>query len=688
LARLDGDRWQHYRGKDYGAKTNSLRGGFTLVGEQVWGVSEEAVIHFDGQAWTAYPEALSSDSAEDIAAGESEAWVIDEKGNLSHFDGEAWTIAHLRDAIPDVRWGGIIPSPSPDLAWTPDGTLWLIESGLWRFDGAAWQGVHYGENPLKDARLAGVTNQRLWLWSDHSLLWTNGQDWGRYTLDDLGLAADARVYQVAAQGERLWVATSAGALTFDGTTWELLPLPAGQDYVSRVALAPDGTLWAIGQENKSLIQAIFPLILLLAAGIGVVALIFVLMHRNLKDTVHKQTQRRETLRQAVPGLPEVKVKQPQPLSKPSLKQVALWPVKLVVRFAILAGLLFITDRLIVRYWPDAPRWLVIVIPFAVWFIISESKRLVAAWRAARDGGSPLGQKIWQGAKKVFWPILIFILIAFFPTNLARWLPPMGTSSIIAVFLLLPLALIMLVPLVVFLLPFFWALAPVRRANYAGALRRVLFLRRLRSHSATFLYLHGTVHLFAGEYQEAEARLRESLEQEQKGATPTMGSTLENLGCALRGQGRYEEAVKAIESAIEISPDAAGCYISLADVYLRQGVQPERVLELLAQAQENKSSSILRSRADRHRWAEIWASRAWALTLQGRHAEAAEALEQALAKRDRKFKPGLADLHCRAGQVMRLRGDKAAAIEHWRQAQQIDPRGEAGQWAGRLLQELT
>jgi hypothetical protein len=39
-------------------------------------------------------------------------------------------------------------------------------------------------------------------------------------------------------------------------------------------------------------------------------------------------------------------------------------------------------------------------------------------------------------------------------------------------------------------------------------------------------------------------------------------------------------------------------------------------------------------------------------------------------------------------VMRLRGDKAAAIEHWQQAQQIDPQGEAGQWAARLLQELT
>jgi tetratricopeptide (TPR) repeat protein len=688
LARREGSGWRHYRGKDYGVKFNPLQGGFTLSGEQVWGVTEEAAIHFDGRAWRAYPEALSSDTATSIAASESEAWVIDEKGNLSHFDGEGWTISHLRDALPDIRWGGVLSSPDPGLACTPDGTLWLVEGGLWRFDGTAWQEAHPGEDPLQDARLAGVTGDRLWVWDDDHLLWTTGADWGRYTTDDLGLAADARVYQVIAQDDRLWVASSEGVLTFDGATWEPLPLPAGQDYVSHVAPAPDGTVWAIGKENKGLLRAIvWPLLPMLAMAIGGLALVSVISRRGLKDLAQAQTQRREAARQAVPALPEAE--QPQPSKKPSRKRFARWLVEVVVLIAILLCLLFAADRLVVRFWPDAPEWLVrILLLVAAWLVVSGGKRLIAALRASRDEGLFGRQDVWRGVKNLLGVIAIFLFMHVVPKNLARLLPPMGGLSLIMLFLLVPMALIFLVPFVVFIVPTFWVQGALRRTDYAGALRRVRFLRRLRPHSAMFLYLHGTVHLFAGEYREAEARLREGLEREQKGLSATMGATLENLGYVLARQGRCEEAIKTLKGAIEIAPDAAGPYITLAGVYLRQGVQAEQALELLAQAQENKGSSLLSRYTDRHRWGQIWANRAWALTLQGRHAEAAKALEQAFKKRDRKFKPGLADLHCRMGKVMRLRGDKAAAMEHWRQAQQIDPQGKAGQWAARLLQELT
>jgi tetratricopeptide (TPR) repeat protein len=355
----------------------------------------------------------------------------------------------------------------------------------------------------------------------------------------------------------------------------------------------------------------------------------------------------------------------------------------------LVCLLFAADRLLVRFWPDAPEWLVrILLLAAAWLVVSGGKRLIAALRASRDGGLFRRQDVWRGVKNLLGVIALFLFMHVVPKELVRLLPSVGPFSLIMLFLLVPVALIFLFPFVVFIVPTFWVQGALNRADYAGALGRVRFLRRLRPHNAMFLYLHGTVHLFAGEYQEAEARLREGLEREQKGLSATMGATLENLGYVLARQGRYEEAIKTLKGAIEIAPDAAGPYITLAGVYLRQGLQAERALELLAQAQENKGSSLLSRYTDRHRWGQIWANRAWALTLQGRHAEAAEVLEQAFKKRDRKFKPGLADLYCRMGKVMRLRGDKAAAIEHWQQAQQIDPQGKAGQWAAQLLQELT
>jgi tetratricopeptide (TPR) repeat protein len=646
LSRFDGNEWQHYGEQDY-VHPPRMQGRFTLAGEEAWGAAAEGAFYFDGQEWTAFPGTLAGGSRGGVE-GESGVWMIGPDRNLSHIDKEGGRmVIDLREALPNVSWD---PAWRRTLVQTPDGALWLDPDGLWRFDGATWQEVRPGGERLQ-GQLIGATSDRVWTWDGYDLSWV--------AFDDVS----------------------------DGG---LVSLPADQESIALMVLAPDGTARAIVRGEMESGQVVFSLVSLLVLGIGVLIFMFVVMGRSLKSMSQSQTQVREVVRRATSDLPGEQL--PPAQETRSRKRLVLGYLGLALLFVLLYP---VVDTLVDRFervWPDAPDWVTTVLMLAVmWIIVSLGKRRFAILRTSHDQApSSLGQDLRQGAKLIAFYIIFCavheVVLDDAAERLLSWTDNLAFNSLV----LVALALFLLIApgVIVLMFPFYWVLAPLRRADYAGALRRVRLLRRLRPSSAMFLYLHGTVHLFAGEYQEAEARLRESLDKEQKSGSVTASATMENLGYALAGQGRYEEAVRIIEGAIEITPGGGGPYVALAGIYLRQGVQAERALDLLAQAQENKSSSLLNRRIDRYRWAEIWANRAWALTLQGRHIEAAEALEQAFEKRDRKFKPGLADLHCRMGKVMRLRDDKAAAIEHWRQAQQIDPQGEAGRWATRLLQELT
>jgi tetratricopeptide (TPR) repeat protein len=688
ISRFDGTAWRHYRGRDYGADSGRLRGGFALRGEEVWGVTEDAVIHFDGQRWKAFPEALVSNRPRDVVVSESEVWVIDAQGNLSRLNGEEWTISDLRDAIPGVDWGDILSPPDPILVRTPDGALWLaLEEGLWRFDGAAWREVRPGEERLDQADLVGVSGDRLWFQDDEHLLWVafDESDWGRYTRADLGLPDKARIYQVAAWGERLGVASSAGVLILDGVDWEHLPSPAGKGRVTGLALAPDGTVWAIGYERNT-IRFMLPTILGLVVMMGGMFLIVFVSRRSPKSATQSYEKAREAVRQLVSDLPG----EEQP---PAAKETPPWQwIALVLGLVLLALGVIAGGRFIERTWSDAPRWtvealIVVIFPLVLMLVMW----LVSKYRASRGEASSLPWGDLSGIVRMFVSyVVMFIVFRIVVEAVIEWLASLfGSPALTLAAPTLAYFALLLGPkfLTHWFLPY-WVRVALRRANYARALRRMRLLRRLSASSVRFLHLHGTVHFFAGEYQQAEGCLRESLIEELKPTLRMSGSALEDLGHTLVRQGRYEEAIKVFEVAIEVAPDKSGAYNGLAEVYLRNDLRAERALELLQRALENLGDSFLRRRSKRYQRGQLWANRAWALTVQRLHAQAGEALEQALRKTDRGFKPGLADLHCRAGQVMRLRGDKVAAVEHWQQAQQIDPQGQAGQWATRLLQELT
>jgi Tfp pilus assembly protein PilF len=685
LGRFDGTGWQYFQGQGH-SDLFRMHGGLKLVGEALWGITPRAVLHFDGQGWITFT--LASATPRDIVADESGVWVIDGAGNLSHFDGEEWTVGSLREALPGVPWDDA-DFRDPTLARTPDGALWLAVKGLWRFDEGAWQEARPQGKYLEGARLVGVTGDRLWIQHGRDLLWMRldgAAEGGRYALAGMGLPEDARVDEVAAtQDGRVWAVTGKEVLTFDGTSWERLSLPADQGRIVGAGLNADGTAWVAGYEERGerwrgLIQ-----ILGLVMTAGTIFGLFFAMGRSLKTLGQREARERKAARQVVADLPEEK---PSPVAAETFSEVgfALAASGLLVLFFIL--FFFVLIYFVPAAWFNAPPWLTgVLVGCVVMIVVLGIRGIVAAFRAPRGQAlAALGQDLRKGVKLVVYFVLavsvgMLVINVVWTSGTGGWLSRVGD----AVFTLLTImGAVVFGALVISMsvLPTYWALAPLRRTDYAGALRRVRFLGRWYPQSATFLYLRGTVHRFAGEYGEAEARLRESLAQ--RGDFSALSAALENLGRTLIGQGRYEEAAKTLAGAIEIRPEGCGPYIALAEVYLRQGLQPERALELLARAQENKAKSFLRRRADRYQWGQIWASRAWALALQGLYAEADAALEGAFQVRDPKFAPGLADLHCRAGQVMRLRGDEAGAVEHWRQAQQVDPQGEGGQWATQLL----
>lgn len=157
----------------------------------------------------------------------------------------------------------------------------------------------------------------------------------------------------------------------------------------------------------------------------------------------------------------------------------------------------------------------------------------------------------------------------------------------------------------------------------------------------------------------------------------------NLGYALLLQERYDEAMRCLESAIQICPNSSNAYASLADVYLYRDVDPERALELIEQGEQFFG---LMSYAYGLGVA-IRGSRAFALALSGQHLEAEKALAQGFREVNKKQKPALASLYLSAGHVKRLAGKQAEAVADFNRVREIDPSGIFHDLANRALRAL-
>jgi len=209
---------------------------------------------------------------------------------------------------------------------------------------------------------------------------------------------------------------------------------------------------------------------------------------------------------------------------------------------------------------------------------------------------------------------------------------------------------------------------LRGADYTQAF--MLTNRALQAHpnSISWLWAYGTVSIFGNQLESAEAILKRTITSQSARIT-LMG--LANLAYTLSRQKRYAEAIPLFEALIKADSTQYIAYLGLAEIYLQQGIETDRVSKLLDLAEITIQP---RKKSDPQNWAEILVDRAWLMTLHKRPIKADELIAQALKETSQTFKPSLALLNYRIGQIMVMRGDKTEAAKYFRQSTTIDPAG--------------
>jgi|GEM_PF-1076616 len=249
-------------GTDLGLGISRGEGWQTLLGGPARNQVTAVAVTPDGAAWFGF-----GDSAADAAGG-----------GLSRFDGREWH-HFLSDANVQA------------LAVDPDGTLWAgAGCALWQLKAGNWQQVGVCEQ-LKGSVLdiAVAADGAVWVATGLSLARYDGQSW---TTHDRLVHSVAIAPTPSGGGDTLWVAgwegtqgsdyvarlegsewiktldRSLGSLVatpdgqvwgvageqglahFDGRSWTFLELPADlEGPVGTLAIAPDGALWASGNDR-------------------------------------------------------------------------------------------------------------------------------------------------------------------------------------------------------------------------------------------------------------------------------------------------------------------------------------------------------------------------------------------------------------------------------------------------------
>ena len=307
---------------------------------------------------------------------------------------------------------------------------------------------------------------------------------------------------------------------------------------------------------------------------------------------------------------------------------------------------------------------------------------------AQQARRPLARDLWLAAQTlILWAVTA--LVGMWALDWAGpWLSQL--SPIVWDGVIIGLAVLALVGFIVLARRLIGPFFPVDAALCSGDYNKALELLRKPSGlltGAVRRYHQGTVLFWQGRLQEAEEYLHQALYEGQDDALFNQGAALDRLGYALLEQGRYEEATEAFTTSIELDPNRGQPYSGQGEAYLHRSQEPERALKLVRWGLRHRRGSLLSLLLGRRELGEMWANEAWAHTLMGHYPQADEALYHAFKEADRRFKPGLAAVHYRAGLTLLLRDRFADASDHFSQARQIDPEGLYGNLAARALLEM-
>ena len=683
LCRLDGDRWTHYGGKQFGSRTDWLRGGFALRDEELWGATGEGIVRFDGQSWRLYTDALRTNRPADTVAGRSGVWIVDHDGNLSHFDGSGWTVRSLNGVVPATPPAGRYSRDRlPRLAMTGDGRLWVSWRGLWCQDGETWSEVRSPGLNLAEVWPIGHDAENVWLWlwptGEVAAVAPDGRVAARYSAREMGLTERVRIDWLATANGRIWVASSAGLLTFDGGRWTNRGLPPGCTMVTDVALAPDGSAW-VAAETRSFAadaRSYAPLAFCLIPAVVLCLLLSAWLHGRAENILATE----QVLVTAAGDLPGIDLATGQA----DIDRQARW-----LKWKLCAGLVGFPSVAIAvemaawRVWPSAPAWAphtgvpgFVVLACLVWLWISQRRRS-ATGNAEQTQRSRVRVAMWQPAK---WMLLLAILSfgCLVPFSWVSWLIPNASwaKHVRALLVTLPVVLI-----------FFGrdiaAALLIRPALYAGDYEHAMrWVRRLSfgRPSALLIEVEGRIHALANRPAEAEACLRQALAKSYTNVFSSPSGRADLLDC-------LGNALKL--RAVMRKPGSACKAVSIWGTTTRHPrgsiwrscCWSGRANRSIDEAMHTAKGRVAKKVEPRH-----WASRAWALALLGRREEAEQAIERATRVRRETHVALFASTRLNVGMALLAMHQPEKAIGHFRAAHEADRDGKYGVLALQQLEQ--
>jgi hypothetical protein len=699
LSRLDGASWHSYAAADFGSRLVLPHHPFALDGGDVWVALSGEVVHFDGRQWRCYPHALPTRQPDSIAAVNGQVWVIDAAGNLSHFADGVWTASKLE--LPGVHWSTTVApesileliiestkrvaahrraglNPSPELATTANGALWLVYQGLWRYDGDSWARV---PDVSADARLLGATQPGtypkqgkqtatrggIWVLDGDQVSGFNvdGAHPVQYTNRQLGLLDSAWVYAVAGRTPLFVVASSQGLVWFDGSQWRGGQLKQlGFVSAASVAVAPDGTLWGVGYASDSRLSY-----LSLAVLIPFILAAIYTTWWSSRRRHHQRQATREAVLHATGTVPE-ELQTPEPSPAKSAAAIGIGIFLSVAAYWLLR-----------RHWPNAPLWLLPAFFVAIHIISTVMSGLKKRKPLASDpiGPGGPGRYDWATSSTAILGGLA-VLVLLYGNNIARFFHIRWLRAIPGIGLLIGGKLL-------FsgydMFRAYLVERDIKRCRYRDALQT---LDGPLGWPATGLWklMRAEALFYSGSNREAEMVLRGLIETEHSAAHKPLA--FEHLGQVLMAQGRFDDARRAFEAAVQLTPSRSAAPAGLAEVRLRQGVETAQALADAERALLLYTSSLAERKGARERAAVIRGNQAWALARLGRSAEALQAIEAGVREMSKTYTPEVAGFHWRAGMAMLAIENTSTAIAHFRRAAELDPDGYYGKLAGKYLSQ--
>jgi tetratricopeptide (TPR) repeat protein len=344
---------------------------------------------------------------------------------------------------------------------------------------------------------------------------------------------------------------------------------------------------------------------------------------------------------------------------------------------------FAVELTVWRVWPEAPAWIADVDGQAFVLLACVG---IWLWNSRRRSDQTSGEErriahiraaLWAPVKLL--PIVpIFLFSPHAPPNWVHWLIHNSTLAreVNENMAVIPIVLILFGRKIMAEL---LAQPALRVGDYDRALR---WIRRLSfgRPGAELLQMQGLALVIANRPVEAERCLRQALAKCSASLLCKPGSLLALLGDALTDEGRYEEATKCLQGTIVMGDNRLGsARIDLAELLLRQGIEPLKALELVDEAMRRAwgpvAAKVEPSRS---------AAQAWALALLGRRQEAEQAIERAIRVR-RETGAGLfARTRLKVGMALVAMDQTEKAIEHFRAAYEAD---RAGKYGALALQQL-